>query len=399
MVDLETHLRELLARADANDLLRIPTTYDPRPGGRVRAAEQALISFASNDYLGLAEDPRLQGALAEGARLAAGAGSSRAVAGTFPAHRKAEAALAGWIGRPSARLFSSAYATNLGVLGGLFGRGDLLVCDALNHASLIDGCRLSRAEIRVYPHGDVAAAAQILAEHRRSARLAAVVTESAFSMDGDLADVAGLAAVARAHDAALVVDEAHALGVLGPAGRGVCAQAGVVPDVLVGGLGKSFGLAGGFVVGTETLGRALDNFARTLVFSTAILPAIAHAVPCAVELVAHAEGPRAALQRHAGTLRDELRSRGLHVVGAAPAIIVPVLVGEPQRAMAVAQGLRERGLLVPAMRPPTVPAGTSRLRITLTAAHAESDVRALARALIEVASPGDDDHRDQADHP
>lgn len=377
-MDFETHLDGMLRTAEANGLLRSPIGYETQ-GTRVSDGVQTLISFASNDYLGLAHHPALRAALAEGATALAGGGSSRIVAGTSPAHRAAEDALARHVALADARLFSSAYAANLAILG-LLGDGDLVLSDALNHASIVDGCRSSRAHHVIYRHGDLDHLAQLLRQHRPSARVAAIVSETAFSMDGDLADIAGLRRLADEHDAALIVDEAHALGVLGPRGAGLCAEAGVTPEVLVGGLGKSFGLAGGFVAGSLSLGRAVDNFARTFVFSTAILPAIAHAVPTAVELLRAADRGRALVQGHASTLR--LASRRAH--GRAPAAIVPVLVGAPAEVVGVARQLRTRGFLVPAMRPPTVPANTARLRITPTAAHTVAEVDALAEALRAV---------------
>lgn len=382
-MDLETHLEALLADAESRDLLRTPGTYEPRAESVV-AAEGPLVSFASNDYLGLAHHPQLREALAEGALTAAGAGSSRLVAGTASVHRRAEAALAAAVGLPGARLFSAAYLANVGLLAGLFGLPDLILSDALNHASLIDGCRLSRARTLVYRHGDLDHLSALLRAHRSSARVAAIVSESAFSMDGDIADVAALRRIASQHSAALIVDEAHALGVLGPRGAGVCAGAGVSPDVLIGGLGKAFGLAGGFVAGSVSLVRALDNFARTFVFSTAILPAIAHAVPTSVQLLEASDAERKTLQVHAGRVRATARALGLSALGAEPGVILPLVLGSPEDAVRASAALRDRGFLVPAMRPPTVAAGSARLRITPTSSHSEGQLIAFCRALSDV---------------
>lgn len=384
-MDLETRLRSLLADAEAVGLLRSPQAYEAQ-SPLVSQGTTRLLSFASNDYLGLSEHPTLRSALAAGALTQAGTGSSPVVAGTSPAHRLAEATLAEYARLPAARLFSSAYAANLAVLGSLFGPGDLLLSDSLNHASLIDGCRLSRARVLVYRHGDHDHLRALLQEHRASARVTAIVTETAFSMDGDIAEMAGLQRIASDHATALVVDEAHALGVIGPAGSGVCAHVGVCPEVLVGGLGKSFGMAGGFVAGSSALARAIDNFGRSFVFSTAILPAIAHAIPTSVNLVRDANAARETLQAHAAAIRAAADRAKRSVLGQAPGVIVPVLLGSPDEAMQVASLLRATGILVPAMRPPTVAPGTSRLRITPTALHTPEHVAQLCDALTRALS-------------
>lgn len=378
---LDAYLASLLDQRAAKGLLRSPRTVDPLPDGYVALEGRRALSFASNDYLGLGRDPRLGAALAEGAEHHPGAGSSRVVAGTSTAHRTAERSLAHWVGHEDARLFSSAYAANLAVLGSLWGPEDVLFSDALNHASIVDGCRLSRARVVVYPHGQRGALEDLLRTHAADARMAVVVTESLFSMDGDTADLPGLRALTEAHGATLVVDEAHALGVVGHEGRGAAAASDVRADIVVGGLGKSLGLAGGFVAGSTALGRALDNVARPFVFSTAILPAIAHAVPTAVELARAADGERARLAAYSRRIRDAVRDAGAALLGGAPAIIVSVVLGEPERAMRISETLLAQGYLVPAMRPPTVPAGTSRLRITPTAVHTEAQIEGLCAAL------------------
>jgi len=381
-VKLDGYLASLLDQRAAKGLLRSPRAVDPLPDGYVELDGRRVLSFASNDYLGLGRHPQLAASLAEGAGRQAGAGSSRVVAGTRTAHREAERGLARWLGLEDARLFSSAYAANLAVLGSLWGPEDVLFSDALNHASIVDGCRLSRARVVVYPHAQRGALEDLLRTHASDARMAVVVTESLFSMDGDAADLHGLRTLTAAHGAALVVDEAHALGVVGTEGRGAAAASDVRADIVVGGLGKSLGLAGGFVAGSATLGRALDNVARPFVFSTAILPAIAHALPTAVDLVRAAEPERVRLAAHSRRLRDAAREAGATLLGGPPAIIVSVVLGEPERAMRVAEALLEQGYLVPAMRPPTVPAGTSRLRITPTAMHTEAQIEGLCEALV-----------------
>jgi 8-amino-7-oxononanoate synthase len=344
----------------------------------------ALVSFASNDYLGLAAHPALAAAAAEAVtREGFGASASRLVSGDLPAHRALESGLAGFVGLPAALLFPSGYQTNIGVLGALAGPEDLIVSDAMNHASIIDGCRLTRARISVYPHRDAAEARRLLTDGV-AARRRLLVTESLFSMDGDVAPLGELAEAAAAADAILVVDEAHALGVLGPGGRGLAAAAGVVPDVLVGTLGKAFGAAGGFAAGVAPLRDLLVNRARTFIYTTAIPPPVAAAAAAALAVIGGAEGARrrAVLDEHRRALGDRLRAYGLRREPPAGPI-VPVVLGAEARALTAAAALRGRGYWVPAIRPPTVPPGTARLRITLSADHRPDEIAGLADALGE----------------
>jgi len=351
---------------------------------RIEVGGRAMLSFCSNDYLGLASHPALATAAAEAAaREGFGASASRLVAGDLPALRRLESTLAAFLDRPAALVFPSGYQTNLGVLTALAGRDDLIVSDALNHASLVDGCRLSRARVEIYPHADAADARRLL-ETGGPFRRRLLVTESLFSMDGDAAPLAALAEAAAATDSILVVDEAHAFGVLGPGGRGLCAAAGIAPDVLIGTLGKAIGAAGGFAAGPPALREVLVNRARTFVFTTAMPPPVAAAATAAVELVAGPEG-----DRRRALLAERIRSLagalvGAHLIAAAPpGPIVPIVLGSEERALAAADALRARGIFVPAIRPPTVPAGTSRLRVTVSAAHEPAEVSRFATALAE----------------
>jgi 7-keto-8-aminopelargonate synthetase-like enzyme len=257
------------------------------------------------------------------------------------------------------------------------------VSDALNHASIIDGCRLTRARVVVYPHGDAAAARRHLAENR-GARRRVLITESLFSMDGDAAPLAALAEAAAADDAILVVDEAHALGVLGPGGRGLAAAAGVVPDVLVGTLGKAFGAGGGFAAGIRPLRDLLVNRARTFIYTTALPPPVAAAAAAALAIIAGPEGERrrALLDGHRRALGARLVASGLRS-DLPPGPIAAVVLGAEGRALAVAAALRRRGIWVPAIRPPTVPSGSARLRITLSADHRSEEIEALGDALAD----------------
>jgi 8-amino-7-oxononanoate synthase len=345
-----------------------------------------MLAFCSNDYLDLAFHPALAAAAAHAARRDGfGASASRLVSADLPAHRELESALAAHLGRPAALVFPTGYQANVGALVALAGRDDLVVSDALNHASIVDGCRLSRCQIAIYPHCDAAAATRLLADGH-SFRRRILVTESLFSMDGDVAPLADLAEVAARTDAVLVVDEAHAFATLGPNGRGLCAAAGIVPDVFVGTLGKSIGAAGGFVVGPQALRDVLVNRARTFIYTTALPPPVAAAAAAGLTLAAGAEGARRRdrLANRCAWLADRLASAGL-TSPSQPSTgpIFPVVLGDEARALAVAAALRDRGFFIPAIRPPTVPAGSARLRLTLSAGHGPDDLERLMTALIE----------------
>jgi len=345
-------------------------------------AQCPLLSFSSNDYLGLASHPEVIAAAAETMAVEGfGAGAARLVSGDLPSHRALESDLAAFLGRPAALLFPTGYQANLGAITALAGPADLIVSDAANHASLIDGCRLSKATISVYAHADPDAAARALSRPGPFRRRF-LVTESLFSMDGDLAPLAQLARLAETQDAILVVDEAHALGVLGPSGRGLCAATRVSPDVLVGTLGKAFGSAGGFVAGSRTLRDYLVNRARTFIYTTAAPPALAGAARAALRLASGAGGDerRARLRSNQDRLVEHLRGK----IAAAPGPILAVVLGTDGRALEAANHLRQRGLFVPAIRPPTVPEGTARLRVTFSSEHTEEDVDTLAAALAEI---------------
>jgi 8-amino-7-oxononanoate synthase len=364
------------------------------PGG------ESLLSFCSNDYLGLASHPAPTAA----AHLAAaqsgfGAGASRLVAGDLPEHRSLEAALASLVRLPSALLFPTGYQANIGVITALAGTADLIVADRAVHASIIDACRLSRAKLAFYPHLKLEKAEHHLATLGGTARRRLLITESLFSMDGDFAPLAELADLAKTHDAALYVDEAHALGLFGPGGSGVCSQAQVVPDVLIGTLGKAVGSAGAFAAGSALLRDYLINRARTFIFTTALPPPVAAAALAAVRLIASPEGEdlRLRLSDNINNLRGHL---GLPLQ-TIPSPIIPVILGTDAEAVQAAHSLRSRGLFVQAIRPPTVPEGTSRLRLTVSAAHTPSQIARLAEALSErpTARPAVGTHPPQTTHP
>lgn len=357
-----------------------------REGLRRRAGEPmapAALSFCSNDYLAL-------GSLLAPA-APSGAGASRLIAGERDEHRRLERAFASWLRVEDALAFSSGYAANVGTVSALAGAGDLLVSDALNHASLIDGARLSRARVVVTPHNDAEAVARALDE--RTEERAWVVVESYFSMEADGPDLAALRRICDARSAGLYVDEAHALGVLGPDGRGRCAEAGIVPDVLVGTLGKSFGSQGAFAAGRSVLREWLWNRARSFVFSTGLAPVSAAAavrsLQTVIEQPALSEGVRVRSERLRAGLagagarttrttaaRSQVEASAEH---AAPLLlgfghIVPVVLGAPARALRWAEHMRDLGVHVLAIRPPTVPAGGARIRLTVTAQHTDDDV-------------------------
>jgi 8-amino-7-oxononanoate synthase len=384
--DLSAVLEAELAALDRENRLRacpeLGGSSRQRPADPFGDPGSQLLSFSSNDYLGLAAHPEVLAAAAEtAAREGFGAGAARLVSGSLPAHRALEADLATFLRRPAALLFPTGYQANLGVVTALAGPSDLIASDAANHASLIDGCRLSRATVAIFAHADPTSAAAALARPGQFRRRF-LITESLFSMDGDAAPLSALAEVAATRDAILVVDEAHALGVLGPGGRGLCAEAAIEPDILVGTLGKAFGAAGGFVTGSAALRDYLVNRARTFVFTTAPPPPVAGAARAGLRLAAGPEGDqrRARLRASQGRVLEELRGKVHPSVGP----ILPVILGSDAQALAAAAHLRRRGLFVPAIRPPTVPAGTARLRLTFSSEHTEEELDVLAAALTEV---------------
>ncbi|HEY2728969.1 MAG TPA: 8-amino-7-oxononanoate synthase [Polyangia bacterium] len=340
---------------------------------------QALLSFSSNDYLGFASHPEVLAAAAEtAAREGFGAGAARLVTGDLPAHRALEADLATFARRQSALLFPTGYQANLGVVTALAGPSDLIVSDAANHASLIDGCRLSRATVAIYTHGNPHSAAQALARPGKFRRRF-LLTESLFSMDGDSAPLSALAELAAANDAVFIVDEAHAFGVLGPGGRGLCAAAAVEPDLLVGTLGKAFGAAGGFVAASEAVRSSLVNRARTFIFTTASPPPVAAAARAALRLSLGPVGDqrRARLAANRARLIERMGGK----VADAPGPIVPVIMGSDARALDAAAYLRRHHIFVPAIRPPTVTEGTARLRLTFSSEHSADEIDALSTVL------------------
>jgi 8-amino-7-oxononanoate synthase len=355
-------------------------------GPRVLLDGAEVLLLCSNNYLGLADHPRVRQAAGEAAeRYGAGAGASRLISGSMELHRKLEGRLAEFKGTEGALLFGSGYLANSGTVAALAGRGDVVFSDELNHASIIDGCRLSRAETYVYRHRDLGHLEAGLREAGERARL--IVTDGVFSMDGDVAPLPELVELARRHGCLLMVDEAHATGALGPGGRGSVAAAGLERevDVIVGTLGKALGGYGAYVCASTEIVDLLVNSARPFIYSTAPPPPSVGAALAALKLLAERPGLVEHLRRNAGTLREALHARGLQTNGSRTQI-VPVIVGDPRRAMALCERVLEGGVFAQAIRPPTVPAGSSRLRLTVMANHRAEDLRTAARVIGRAAN-------------
>ncbi len=378
-------------KADLDERRRLGLYRARRPiasaqGARIRLGGQELINFSSNDYLNLATDSRLSWAAARAARrCGCGAGASALVSGHLRPLRALERDLARWEGTEAALVLGSGYLANLAAVTALVGNGDAVFSDELNHASLIDGCRLSRARIHVYRHASAEHLAELLEREGASCRRRLIVTDTVFSMDGDFAPLSDLLALARRHDALLLLDEAHATGVLGANGRGLTELFPPAEDdadriVKVGTLSKALGAQGGFICGTRLLIRYLVNNSRPYIFSTALAPPIAAAARAALRIVA-SESQR---RQHVLALAEKLRN-GLSQLGYADTgsrcQIVPVIVGDSSAAVELSRRLQDRGLLVPAIRPPSVPEGTARLRVSLSAGHTEEDVQRLVKTL------------------
>jgi 8-amino-7-oxononanoate synthase len=370
-------------------LRRRLTTRGGAQSIRVLIDGRATVNFGSNDYLNLASDPRLTAAVASALQeYGWGSGASPLITGYAELHRRLEQRLAEFEGTEAALVFSAGYAANLGAVAALAGVGDVVFTDRKNHASLIDGCRLSRADVRTYPHGDWQMLDRLLSKTSsdavRGGRRRLIVTDGLFSMDGDLAPLKELADLAERHRAMLLVDEAHATGVFGRKGRGVAEHLGIEDGVhvRVGTLSKALGSAGGFVAGGRSLIEWLVNRARPYIFSTAAPAATAAAALAALDIVENEPQRRSELLARANRLRAALVDQGWNI-GRSASQIIPIIVGEPARAVALSAALLERGLYVPAIRPPTVPEGEACLRVSLTYAHTED----MIAALLEVLAP------------
>ncbi|MDD5364237.1 MAG: 8-amino-7-oxononanoate synthase [Gallionellaceae bacterium] len=383
MIDLEARLAEL----DGQGLRRRRRVLESGQGAHVTVDGRDFLSFASNDYLGLAAHP----AIAEAARTAAaeygaGAGAAHLLTGHHVLHHRLEQELAEFVGLPAALLFSTGYMANLGVVTALVGRDGAVFADRLNHASLVDAALLSRADHRRYRHGDLTHLEQLLRESDAKDKL--IATDTVFSMDGDLAPVPELLALAEKYKAWLYLDDAHGFGVLGEQGHGVLEHYRLTaPDsrlVYLATLGKAAGVSGAFVAGSEALVEWLVNKARTYIYTTATPPMLAAAVSASLKLIAGEPQRRVRLASLIDRLKTGVASLPWPLM-ASDTPIQPLLIGDNHDALRLADGLRERGILCPAIRPPTVPEGSARLRISLSAAHAEADIDRLLTALGELA--------------
>jgi 8-amino-7-oxononanoate synthase len=379
--DVSERLEEL-SRLGLHRRLRL---VEGPQGPRVLLDGTEVLLLCSNNYLGLAEHPKVREAAAEASmRWGAGAGSSRLVSGNMSPHRRLEQRLADFKGTGSALLFGSGYLANTGTIAALAGRGEVVFSDELNHASIIDGCRLSRAERFVYRHRDTDHLAWGL--RRARDRAALIVTDGVFSMDGDVAPLTELLGLARRSQCRLLVDEAHATGAVGPGGRGSVADAGLASevDVVVGTLGKALGSYGAYVCASPQVTELLVNTARSFIFSTGLPPPSVGAASAALELLGSEPERVERLRGNAEAMRSELRAAGLDP-GTSRTQILPVVVGEADRATALCERALEYGVFAQAMRPPTVPQGTSRLRLTVMATHRRQELRRAARTLAAAA--------------
>lgn len=375
------NLAARLAQQKEASLYRSPSCLESNQGTQIRIDGRTYLSFASNDYLGLANHPEVTHALAEGAqRWGVGGGASPLVTGYIHPHQQLEHALAHWVGRERALLFGSGYQANLAVLSALLSKQDWIVHDRLNHASLLDGGLLSGARFTRYQHNNIRSLEQRL---QRTSGNTLVVTDGVFSMDGDLADLPSICALAKKHHAWVMVDDAHGLGTIGVQGTGTIAHYGLTQGdvpILMGTLGKALGTSGAFVAGSHELIESLIQFARPYIYSTSSSPAIAHATLTSLRLVQEETWRRTHLQALIHLFREGATSMGWQLLPSETAI-QPLIVGDSQSALNMAARLRELGIWITAIRPPTVPAGSARLRITFSAAHSKADVLRLLEAL------------------
>ena len=376
--------QELDARSEQG-LLRSRRTLGTPQSPHIVVDGKPYLAFCSNDYLGLANHPQLITALQQGAQeWGVGAGAAHLVSGHFAPHHQLEQQLAAFVGKPSALLFSTGYMANLGAVQALAGKGDTIFADKLNHASLNDAMLLSRAGTRRYRHGDMEQLAQFLAQPHSGRKL--IITDAVFSMDGDIAPLRELLVLCEQHDAWLYVDDAHGFGVLGGQGRGSLAHFGIASEriIYMATLGKAAGVSGAFVAAEQVVIDTLINHAHSYVYTTATPPALSVVLLESLRLIAQGDGLRVHLNTLITRLRKGLSDLPWQLMPSATAI-QPLLIGDNRQTLKLSEGLRERGIWVAAIRPPTVPQGTARLRVTLSAAHSAADVDRLIGALHELA--------------
>lgn len=378
-------LQSELESRDRDGLLRQRRPLQSPQAPNIKIENRSYLSFCSNDYLGLANHPQLIAALQRGAgQYGVGAGAAHLVSGHTQAHHELEIALADFVGKPSALLFSTGYMANMGVVQALVGKGDTIFADKLNHASLNDAMLMSRATVQRYRHSDVGHLTQFLENTKSGRKL--IITDGVFSMDGDLARVPELLALCEQHDAWLLVDDAHGFGVLGKRGRGSLEHFGIVSPriIYMATLGKAAGVFGAFVAAERVVVDTVINNARSYIYTTASPPALASTLLESLRLIEQGAQLREQLQILITQLRRGLQSLPWSLMPSETAI-QPLLVGDNQAALTLSEDLRERGIWVPAIRPPTVPQGTARLRITLSAAHSTADVTRLTETMHELA--------------
>lgn len=371
-----------LQKLRESDLFRSRRTFKPLRGGRCLLDGQELINFSSNDYLDLSHDSRvISAATSVLQEMGVGARASALVSGRTKWHARLEQQLAHFKGTEAAILFPSGYAANLGVLSAYANEQDTIFCERLNHASLIDGCRLSGAKLRVYRHDDLDRLSCELEKVTGDGKKI-IVTDSVFSMDGTPAPLAALCDLAEAHQASLIIDEAHATGVWGATGRGLAEESGVESRITIriGTLSKTVGTLGGFVTGSASLIDWLWNHARTQIYSTALPPSICAAACQSLEIIQAEPERKQRLHALADFLREELRHRTAFNIDSSSGPIIPIILKDPKLTMDVARDLQQAGFLVGAIRPPTVPRGTSRLRISITCAHQHDDLERFLKA-------------------
>ena len=387
MIAAEAALAAALEERRQAGLYRRRSNLQSAQGPQIRIDGRDLLAFCSNDYLGFANHPDVVAALKDGAnRCGVGSGASHLLSGHSQVHEELEMALARFTGRPRALLFSTGYMANIGTVTSLMSRKDEVIHDRLNHASLLDATRMAGPRLRRYPHLDTSVLSRWLDEETVQTRM--IATDGVFSMDGDLANMPELVRLSRRHEAWLMVDDAHAFGVIGERGAGSCDYWGLTPvevPILVGTLGKAFGTFGAFVAGSEALIETLIQSAHSYIYTTAMPPAVAYATLASIELIQNEPWRRTHLADMSRRLIDGARALGYEIMGPAgegPVTpIVPLIVGAPEAAMEMSRRLRELGILVGAIRPPTVPSGSARLRITLSAVHTPEHVDRLLAAL------------------
>lgn len=384
-MSLHAELAADLASREERGLRRVRRLLQSPQRARVSVDGREFVAFCSNDYLGLAADPRLAAAARDGIdRYGVGAGASHLILGHSAVHHELESALARFVRLPRALLFSTGYMANMGVVSALAGRGDAVFADRLNHASLNDAALLSRATFRRYAHGDLDALERLLTTTPARRRL--LIVDAVFSMDGDIAPVPEMLELCDRHDAYLLIDDAHGFGVLGAQGRGTLAHSGIASEriIYMATLGKAAGVAGAFVAGGDDLVESLIQNARTYIYTTATPPLLSQALLTSLQLIEQEEWRRERLRELILQLRQGLAGLPWRLMPSETPI-QPLLVGGNDAALALSARLAAQGLLVPAIRPPTVPAGTARLRISLSADHTATDVARLLAVLAQAA--------------